>query len=113
MSGKATRKCPKQRINLPKRAKDALSEWLYEHLDYPYPTEDEKRVLAVQTDLSFDQVRESAQCNASRRHYTVAVATDRCYLVVSRWARLSRPPSSHAFGDARISHSHFHARARP
>ena len=50
------KRCPKQRINLPKLAKDVLSDWLYDHLDFPYPTEDEKRELATNTDLSFDQV---------------------------------------------------------
>ena len=52
----AAKRQRQQRVNLPKDAKDYLSAWLYNHLDNPYPSEDEKKSLAQSTSLTFDQV---------------------------------------------------------
>jgi hypothetical protein len=41
---------------LPKEATNLLRTWLFQHLVHPYPTEDEKRQLAVQTNLTILQV---------------------------------------------------------
>lgn len=45
----------KRRSKLPKKAVSQLREWLLQHLDKPYPTELEKRMLAAKTGLTFKQ----------------------------------------------------------
>ncbi|BES87220.1 homeobox protein [Nesidiocoris tenuis] len=51
---------------LPKQATSILRSWLFQHLVHPYPTEDEKRQLAAQTDLTLLQVN-NWFINARRR----------------------------------------------
>lgn len=51
---------------LPKEATNLLRTWLFQHLVHPYPTEDEKRQLAVQTNLTILQVN-NWFINARRR----------------------------------------------
>jgi hypothetical protein len=46
----------KRRGNLPKAATTILKKWLYDHLLHPYPTEEEKSALSVQTGLSLSQI---------------------------------------------------------
>ena len=46
----------KRRGNLPKAATNLLKKWLMDHLYHPYPTEDEKMLLANQTSLSLNQI---------------------------------------------------------
>lgn len=41
---------------LPKRATQIMKSWLFQHIAHPYPTEDEKRQIATQTNLSMLQV---------------------------------------------------------
>jgi hypothetical protein len=41
---------------LPKRATQIMKSWLFQHLAHPYPTEDEKRQIASQTNLTLLQV---------------------------------------------------------
>lgn len=47
----------RRRGNLPKQVTDLLRSWLNEHLQHPYPTEDEKQMLMSQTGLTIHQVR--------------------------------------------------------
>ncbi|XP_055338760.1 homeobox protein PKNOX2-like isoform X2 [Paramacrobiotus metropolitanus] len=51
---------------LPKDAINIMKTWLFQHIVHPYPTEDEKRVLALQTQLSLLQVN-NWFINARRR----------------------------------------------
>ena len=46
----------KRRGNLPKHVTDILKAWFQEHLDHPYPTEEDKRFLHNRTMLSIQQV---------------------------------------------------------
>jgi hypothetical protein len=46
----------RRRGNLPKPVTDLLRSWLTDHLTHPYPTEEEKQMLMVQTGLSISQV---------------------------------------------------------
>lgn len=46
----------RRRGNLPKQTTDLLRNWLAEHVDHPYPTEDEKQYLMSQTGLNLNQV---------------------------------------------------------
>ncbi|XP_039446564.1 homeobox protein PKNOX1-like [Culex pipiens pallens] len=55
-----------KRAILPKRATSVLRGWLFQHLVHPYPTEDEKRALAAQTNLTLLQVN-NWFINARRR----------------------------------------------
>lgn len=48
----------KRRGNLPKEATSLLKSWFNAHRDSPYPTEEEKGLLCVQTGLSMNQVRQ-------------------------------------------------------
>nr|CAB3265147.1 prep homeobox protein [Phallusia mammillata] len=51
---------------LPKHATEILRSWLFSHIVHPYPTEDEKRSLATQTNLTLLQVN-NWFINARRR----------------------------------------------
>ncbi|KAF8571740.1 hypothetical protein P879_00361 [Paragonimus westermani] len=51
---------------LPKRATQIMKQWLFQHLVHPYPTEDEKRQIANQTNLTLLQVN-NWFINARRR----------------------------------------------
>lgn len=51
---------------LPKQATEILRSWLFSHIVHPYPTEDEKRTLASQTNLTLLQVN-NWFINARRR----------------------------------------------
>jgi len=46
----------KRRGNLPKTATNLLKKWLFDHLFHPYPTEEEKSSLALQSGLSLNQI---------------------------------------------------------
>uniref|UniRef100_T1DF70 PREP-1 n=1 Tax=Dendrocoelum lacteum TaxID=27895 RepID=T1DF70_9PLAT len=51
---------------LPKKATQIMKQWLFQHLVHPYPTEDEKRQIANQTNLTLLQVN-NWFINARRR----------------------------------------------
>lgn len=51
---------------LPKQATNIMKSWLFQHLVHPYPTEDEKRAIAAQTNLTILQVN-NWFINARRR----------------------------------------------
>eukprot|EP00111_Clytia_hemisphaerica_P017870 TCONS_00052864-protein len=55
-----------KRGTLPKVATNVLKAWLFQHLVHPYPSEEEKKQLAVQTNLSILQVN-NWFINARRR----------------------------------------------
>jgi Homeobox KN domain len=46
----------KRRGNLPKESKDKLKQWLSQHVDHPYPTEEEKKELAAEAGMTMGQV---------------------------------------------------------
>ncbi|OKL59208.1 hypothetical protein UA08_05918 [Talaromyces atroroseus] len=46
----------RRRGNLPKPVTDVLRAWFHEHLDHPYPTEEDKQVFMNQTGLSISQI---------------------------------------------------------
>lgn len=46
----------KRRGNLPKPVTDMLRAWLWEHLDHPYPTEEDKQIFMSRTGLTISQV---------------------------------------------------------
>ncbi|XP_070501087.1 homeobox protein PKNOX2-like isoform X2 [Chironomus tepperi] len=54
---------------LPKHATSVMRAWLFQHLVHPYPTEDEKRAIAAQTNLTLLQVN-NWFINARRRILT-------------------------------------------
>jgi len=56
MHGTARDNGKKRRGNLPKHVTDFLRSWLEEHIQHPYPTEDEKHLLARHTGLTLNQV---------------------------------------------------------
>ncbi|XP_015791517.1 homeobox protein PKNOX2-like [Tetranychus urticae] len=51
---------------LPKQATSVMRSWLFQHIVHPYPTEDEKRAIAAQTNLTLLQVN-NWFINARRR----------------------------------------------
>ncbi|XP_031568875.1 homeobox protein PKNOX2-like isoform X2 [Actinia tenebrosa] len=51
---------------LPKQATNIMKQWLFSHLMHPYPTEDEKRSISLQTNLTILQVN-NWFINARRR----------------------------------------------
>ncbi|KIW15966.1 hypothetical protein PV08_06016 [Exophiala spinifera] len=46
----------RRRGNLPRHITDILRAWFHDHLEHPYPTEDEKQVLVARTNLSMNQI---------------------------------------------------------
>jgi len=46
----------KRRGNLPKASTNLLKKWLFDHLYHPYPTEEEKSALSLQTGLTLNQI---------------------------------------------------------
>ena len=46
----------RRRGNLPKQVTDILRAWFHDHLDHPYPTEDDKQMFIARTGLSISQV---------------------------------------------------------
>ena len=46
----------RRRKHLRPKATGILNEWFERHLDFPYPSEDEKRLLASQCDITVEQV---------------------------------------------------------
>ncbi|KAI7861486.1 homeobox KN domain-containing protein [Spinellus fusiger] len=57
----------KRRGNLPKHIIAILKQWLTDHCNHPYPTEDEKVELKAQTHLTLNQIS-NWFINARRRH---------------------------------------------
>ncbi|NP_001089851.1 uncharacterized protein LOC734917 [Xenopus laevis] len=51
---------------LPKQATNVMRSWLFQHIGHPYPTEDEKKQIAIQTNLTLLQVN-NWFINARRR----------------------------------------------
>lgn len=49
----------KRRGNLPKQVTDMLRAWLWEHLEHPYPSEEDKQMFIHQTGLTINQVGKS------------------------------------------------------
>ncbi|KAJ8280809.1 hypothetical protein GJAV_G00059290 [Gymnothorax javanicus] len=60
------KKSKNKRGVLPKQATNIMRSWLFQHLMHPYPTEDEKRHIAGQTNLTLLQVN-NWFINARRR----------------------------------------------
>ncbi|TNN51662.1 Homeobox protein PKNOX2 [Liparis tanakae] len=60
------KKSKNKRGVLPKHATNIMRSWLFQHLMHPYPTEDEKRQIAGQTNLTLLQVN-NWFINARRR----------------------------------------------
>lgn len=54
----------KRRGNLPKAVTDILKTWLSNHLEHPYPSEDEKHELVARTGLSLAQVGSQSSLSA-------------------------------------------------
>lgn len=46
----------RRRGNLPKAVTDILRAWFHEHIQHPYPSEDEKQILMARTGLTISQV---------------------------------------------------------
>ena len=55
-----------QKRTLPKNAVDLLRDWLYDNLQYPYPSEDQKNALSVRTNLEMKSIN-NWFINARRR----------------------------------------------
>lgn len=56
----------RRRGNLPKPVTDILRAWFHEHLDHPYPTEEDKQMFMSRTGLSISQVNQASSTNTSR-----------------------------------------------
>ncbi|EEP78456.1 predicted protein [Uncinocarpus reesii 1704] len=63
----ADSKSKKRRGNLPKPTTDILRAWFYEHLDHPYPSEQDKQMFITRTGLTISQIS-NWFINARRRH---------------------------------------------
>ncbi|KAK2740654.1 hypothetical protein FQN57_006024 [Myotisia sp. PD_48] len=79
----------KRRGNLPKPVTDMLRTWLWEHLDHPYPSEEDKQIFMNRTGLTISQIS-NWFINARRRQ----VAVLRNQARVSESERLKRQTSS-------------------
>jgi hypothetical protein len=59
-------KTKRRRGNLPKPVTDILRAWFHEHLDHPYPSEEDKQMFMTRTGLSISQVRTHSRCSEMR-----------------------------------------------
>ncbi|CZR61271.1 uncharacterized protein PAC_11167 [Phialocephala subalpina] len=66
----------KRRGNLPKETTDKLRAWFIQHLQHPYPTEDEKQDLMRQTNLQMNQIS-NWFINARRRQLPAMINSAR------------------------------------
>lgn len=66
----------KRRGNLPKDTTDKLRTWFLNHLEHPYPTEDEKQQLMDSTGLQMNQIS-NWYINARRRQLPAITANAR------------------------------------
>lgn len=57
--GEADMKNKRRRGNLPKPVTDILRAWFMEHLDHPYPSEEDKQTFMQRTGLSISQVSQN------------------------------------------------------
>lgn len=57
----------RRRGNLPKPITDILRAWFHEHLDHPYPSEEDKQMFMTRTGLSISQVSLFAWCGLASR----------------------------------------------
>jgi hypothetical protein len=62
----SSRDASQKRGILPKQATHIMRSWLFQHIVHPYPTEEEKKVIASQTNLTMLQVN-NWFINARRR----------------------------------------------
>ena len=65
-SSSCKQKSASKRGILPKQATSIMRSWLFQHIVHPYPTEDEKRTISAQTNLTLLQVN-NWFINARRR----------------------------------------------
>lgn len=56
MGDQADSRNRRRRGNLPKPVTDILRAWFHEHLDHPYPSEEDKQMFMTRTGLSISQV---------------------------------------------------------
>lgn len=55
----------RRRGNLPKHVTDILRAWFHDHLDHPYPTDEDKQMLIGRTNLTISQVGTALAQNKS------------------------------------------------
>lgn len=60
----------RRRGNLPKAVTDVLRQWIAEHLDNPYPSDEDKQLLIAHTGLTSSQVR-SPSFSSSKLYFLV------------------------------------------
>ncbi|CAF1066210.1 unnamed protein product [Rotaria magnacalcarata] len=68
---------------LPKSATSIMRSWLFQHITHPYPNEDEKRIIATQTNLSLLQVN-NWFINARRRILQPMLETSNPDLIITK-----------------------------
>ncbi|KAJ5710391.1 hypothetical protein N7488_004547 [Penicillium malachiteum] len=56
MSDPSDSKSKRRRGNLPKPVTDILRAWFHDHLDHPYPSEEDKQMFMTRTGLSISQI---------------------------------------------------------
>lgn len=81
-------KCGKRGV-LPKHATNILKAWLFQHLVHPYPSEEEKKQLAEQTNLSNLQVN-NWFINARRRILQPMLETTNSFLKNNKKSKQQR-----------------------
>lgn len=69
----------RRRGNLPKPVTDILRAWFHEHLDHPYPSEEDKQMFMTRTGLTISQVSRTSPSLPSQ-HMLI-----RNYLQISNW----------------------------
>ncbi|KAI6247125.1 Homeobox protein homothorax [Erysiphe necator] len=90
----------KRRGNLPKDTTDKLRTWFLNHLEHPYPTEDEKQQLMDSTGLQMNQIS-NWYINARRRQLPAITANARAEAEARRHIQRSpnTPKSKKCEGD--------------
>ncbi|KAI5288747.1 hypothetical protein KEM55_008994 [Ascosphaera atra] len=91
-NGAAAVRSKKRRGNLPKKVTDILRAWFSQHIDHPYPSEEDKQMLINQTGLSISQIS-NWFINARRRQLPALRQQARASSAASAAAAARRTPS--------------------
>lgn len=82
----------RRRGNLPKPITDILRRWLQDHLDHPYPSDEQKQIFIQRTGLTISQVSQKIQEYSGHEFFTNCVlrsAIGSSTLAVGSFRRLS------------------------
>ncbi|XP_065056241.1 homeobox protein PKNOX1-like isoform X1 [Rhopilema esculentum] len=110
LGGSDKKKNSSKRGIFPKHATNIMKAWLFQHLVHPYPTEDEKRQIAAQTNLTILQVN-NWFINARRRILQPMLDSSTSYASLSRAKKIKpqKVPAQRAWPESIGVYTPYHS----